>query len=157
MPPKIFFSDLLAVSSMINQSIGANKNSSPRGIRMDTPIGGVAVNLNLYDNLPNVTNESIKSGITTTALCHVEELKSNTLQHSAKQDTQDISINQLTEKTEGNNLMKVEFLWPVSTSVKPIKKKTVRLKPPRPTVLLPFASLINTEDAVTFLRKLQFY
>ena len=70
---------------------------------------------------------------------------------------QEIPISQFTEKTKGNDFKEVDFVWPVSTSVKPIKKKAVRLKPSQPIVLLPFASLINTEDAVTILRKLQFY
>lgn len=139
------------------------KNTSPRNIKTEAPAGGVTVNLDLYDKLPSLTTENRRINIITSPLSlpslqtYAEDIKPKKFQQSTNQNEIDIKINQFTEKTKDCGFTKVDFVWPVSSSVKPIKKKAVRLKPPQPIVIRPFSSLINTEDAVALLRKLQFY
>ena len=147
---------------MFNQSNATFPNSSPRGTKSSTPSGGITVNLDYYDKLPSITTENAKIGITTTILslpslkAHEEKVKPQILP-TFQPDIKDINLNNFTEETKNFNFTKIDFVWPVSSSVKPIKKKAVRLKPPQPIVIRPFDSLINTEDAVALLRKLQFY
>ena len=148
---------------MINQTNIPLTNTSPRGTKTDAPVGGITVNLNFYDKLPCITTENTKFNIVTAPFrlpslqTYVDDGKPQKSNLSANQDAIEVEINQFTEKIKDCDFTKVDFVWPVSSSVKPIKKKAVRLKPPQPIVIRPFASLINTEDAVALLRKLQFY